>query len=91
MPIRTFLHQNFKELFLINLFVNSTADIKNKNYGSPTEIGLMKFGERFNETYGDYRMNCNVMEKLSFNSVRKRTSVVVEYEGESYMFVKGAG
>ena len=36
-------------------------------------------------------MNYNVMEKLSFNSVRKRTSVVVEYEGESYMFVKGAG
>lgn len=40
--------------------------------------------------YEEYRKNYEAKMKFPFSSARKRMSVIVNFKGENYIFVKGA-
>lgn len=49
------MHEEFQELMQVNLFVNSSAELRPEPLGSCTEIALMTFGERIGGRYGKFR------------------------------------
>ena len=46
--------------------------------------------EKVGVNYEEYRTNYEPKMKFPFSSARKRMSVIVNYQGENMIFVKGA-
>jgi magnesium-transporting ATPase (P-type) len=74
----------------INLFVNSSAELRPEPLGSNTEIALMMFGERIGGKYGKFRDEFPILKKYPFNSTRKRMSILTEVRNCKCLFTKGA-
>lgn len=85
-----FMHEHFQELLQVNLFVNSSAELRPEPLGNSTEIALMSFGERIGGKYGKFRDDFPILKKYPFNSTRKRMSIMAEVRGFKYLFTKGA-
>jgi hypothetical protein len=45
------LSQKYLEYILVNIFVNSSAELRPEIVGSATEIALLKFAERLGKKY----------------------------------------
>jgi P-type Ca2+ transporter type 2B len=58
--------------------------------GSSTEIAILKYFEKMDVKYEDYRENYEVKHKMPFSSSRKRMSIVVNYKENAHLFIKGA-
>ena len=80
----------YLEMFKIGALVNSTALLEPEEKGSSTEIALLKFFKKMGVSYDEYREKYEPKLKFPFSSSRKRMSVVVEYKGDAYLFIKGA-
>lgn len=46
--------------------------------------------EKVSVNYEEYRSTYEAKMKFPFSSARKRMSVIVDFKGENYIFVKGA-
>lgn len=58
--------------------------------GSSTEIAILKYFEKMNVKYEDYRRTYEIKHKFPFSSSRKRMSIVVNYKDDATLFIKGA-
>ena len=74
------INAEFNELFKVSTLVNSTAMLRPEEKGSSTELAVLKYFEKMNVKYEDYRTKYEVKHKLPFSSSRKRMSVVVNYK-----------
>ena len=86
----TFRSENFNELFKIASLVNSTALLKPEEKGSSTEIAVLKYFQKMNIDYEEYREKYDIKVKFPFSSKRKRMSIIVNYEDNAHLFIKGA-
>ena len=77
-------------MFKVATCVNGTALLRPEEKGSATEIAILKYMEKVGVDYEVYRKNYEAKMKFPFSSARKRMSVIVNFQGENYIFVKGA-
>ena len=84
------INAEFNELFKVATLVNSSAMLFPEEKGSSTEIAILKFFDKMNCKYEDFRVKYDVKHKFPFSSTRKRMSVVVNYKEDATLFIKGA-
>lgn len=77
-------------MFKIASLVNSSALLKPEEKGSSTEIAILKYFEKMGVDYEEYRSKYEAKVKFPFSSKRKRMSMVIEYEDNVHLFIKGA-
>ncbi len=80
----------YLELLKIATCVNGTALLRPEEKGSATEIAILKYLDKVNVDYEEYRTKYEPKMKFPFSSARKRMSVIVNYQDENMIFVKGA-
>jgi Ca2+ transporting ATPase len=70
-------NEEWGDLFKIGSCVNSTAILLPEEKGSSTEIALLKYLQKMNIKYADYREKYPTILKYPFSSSRKRMSILV--------------
>ena len=78
-----------KQIFLNTIILNSTED-PSKQQGNPTELALLKYLAKCGINILTHRQTGTKIFEASFSSDRKRMSTVVEIDGKTYVFLKGA-
>ena len=58
--------------------------------GDPTEAALLTLGEKLGLTQEEALSNAEIIHELSFDSRRKRMSVIIQKDGRRMLMVKGA-
>ncbi len=61
-----------------------------KTLGDPTEGALLTFIQKLGLSQEEALTKSEMIHELSFDSKRKRMSVIVKYEGKTYILCKGA-
>jgi len=67
-----------EELFLQSLCCNASAELHPEKLGSTTEIALLEYTEKAGIDYKEFRSRYTVIQKMPFNSSRKRMSIIIE-------------
>lgn len=71
--------------------LNSTAELNDgKPIGNPTESALLLWLDAQGKDYEELRKQVNVLKQLPFSTERKMMATLAEFDGETYLFVKGA-
>lgn len=83
-------NKEYVELFKIASLVNSSAMLRPEEKGSSTEIAILKYFDKMGVKYEDYREKYDPKVKFPFSSARKRMSIIVQYNDEAHLFIKGA-
>ena len=83
-------NKDYIEVFKIASLVNSTAMLRPEEKGSSTELAILKYFEKMGVKYEDYRSTYEVKQKFPFSSTRKRMSVVINFNDDAHLFIKGA-
>lgn len=79
-----------EELLLKAITLCNNADISSSdNFGDQTELCLLQLADKYGITRELLSRTFKRIDEQPFDSVRKRMSVVVDGNGERYMFIKG--
>ena len=83
------------ELILVNMAVNSTAEItledeRLKSIGNPTEAALLKWLRHNGYDFVEYRENATVLRQVPFSTETKYMETVIEGESGEMVLIKGA-
>ena len=71
--------------------LNSTAELnEGKGIGNPTESALLFWLKEQGKDYGTIRRQAKVIKQQPFSTERKYMATLVEQDGKTYLFVKGA-
>ncbi|MQM90630.1 calcium-translocating P-type ATPase, PMCA-type [Segatella copri] len=85
------LKQGDEALLDTAIALNSTAELNDgKPIGNPTESALLLWLDAQGKDYEELRKQVNVLKQLPFSTERKMMATLVEVDGETYLFVKGA-
>lgn len=85
------LKQGDEALLDTAIALNSTAELNDgKPIGNPTESALLLWLDAQGKNYEELRKQVNVLKQLPFSTDRKMMATLVEVDGETYLFVKGA-
>lgn len=97
-PVPKDLQKECKLLFTNGVCVNSTAEILPpktegglpEHTGNKTECALLQLCDTMGEKYADVRNQTNIDRMITFSSLKKRMSVVVQHEQAFRVYTKGA-
>ena len=78
-----------KDLFLNTIIFNSNEDPSQK-VGNPTELALLRYFHLLKINVPEFRNKVKPIHKSPFSSDRKRMSTIVQVDGKTYSFMKGA-
>ena len=85
------LKQGDEALLDTAIALNSTAELNDgKPIGNPTESALLLWLDAQSKNYEELRKQVNVLKQLPFSTERKMMATLAEFDGETYLFVKGA-
>lgn len=85
------LKQGDEALLDTAIALNSTAELNDgKPIGNPTESALLLWLDAQGKDYEELRKQVNVLKQLPFSTERKMMATLAEFDGETYLFVKGA-
>ncbi|WP_317574996.1 calcium-translocating P-type ATPase, PMCA-type [Segatella copri] len=85
------LKQSDEALLDTAIALNSTAELNDgKPIGNPTESALLLWLDAQGKDYEELRKQVNVLKQLPFSTERKMMATLAEFDGETYLFVKGA-
>ena len=85
------LKQGDEALLDTAIALNSTAELNDgKPIGNPTESALLFWLDAQGKDYEELRKQVNVLKQLPFSTERKMMATLAEFDGETYLFVKGA-
>ena len=85
------LKQGDETLLDTAIALNSTAELNDgKPIGNPTESALLLWLDAQGKDYEELRKQVNVLKQLPFSTERKMMATLAEFDGETYLFVKGA-
>ena len=85
------LKQGDETLLDTAIALNSTAELNDgKPIGNPTESALLLWLDAQGKDYEELRRQVNVLKQLPFSTERKMMATLAEFDGETYLFVKGA-
>ena len=85
------LKQGDEALLDTAIALNSTAELNDgKPIGNPTESALLLWLDAQGKDYEELRRQVNVLKQLPFSTERKMMATLAEFDGETYLFVKGA-
>lgn len=85
------LKQGDEALLDTAIALNSTAELNDgKPIGNPTESALLLWLDAQSKDYEELRKQVNVLKQLPFSTERKMMATLAEFDGETYLFVKGA-
>lgn len=87
----TFLYQEGRRKdFFLNMILCNNASVDKGAVGDTTEIALLDFAREEGFQEERIRADCPRLMEWSFDSHRKRMSVLSNVEGEEFVFTKGA-
>lgn len=82
-------NKEHQDLFVNTILLNSLEDPSAKR-GNPTEMAMLKYLHGLGIEVLKQRASVKILYQATFTSDRKRMSTIVEMNGKTYIFIKGA-
>jgi Ca2+-transporting ATPase len=89
-PEETPSNENKRWIAEISTLCNNAKIVMGKTLGDPTEGALLLFAEKLGRSQSEAEEQAEILHELTFDSKRKRMTVIVRMQGKIYALCKGA-
>ncbi|EGR33929.1 hypothetical protein IMG5_030810 [Ichthyophthirius multifiliis] len=88
--LENYIPKEAQEVFLLCTAQNSNAVLEPKPQGDATELAIIKFLNKCNIDFEQFRKKNKELQYFPFSSQRKRMSKIVEIQDQQRLLIKGA-